>query len=264
MAKVKEKLFKCYFCKNKSLKGEMERIETGKKTKQGGKIFRYYHPECMKIKKQNKLKGERRTCAYVNESNEHKNGKEFILEWITKGKILIDQFGNEINVNGDFYSVESPVTKEYGKMIPYEGNTCESYFSYYDLIKYNDDKKITNLNELRSRIGYKKHKVGENQYKLHPCISCPFNRLNYKMVFDIGIGMNGKYKTAIEILNTSKVKDYKLKYCIKNNIELIEIRVDEISKCKDDDQLNCNRLWWKDENDKVHIADEYKNLNIHF
>jgi hypothetical protein len=248
MTKEKVKLFKCYYCRSGSPKDGMIKVDSKSKTKNGGSIHRYYHPECLSVSKQNKVNENRRTGAYSNESVSHKQGKEMVLKWIQEGSHLIDQFGNEIMLNGDFYKIESPVTKEYKNLIPSQSDTCISCFKNYDLIQYDDDEMI-NLNELYERTGCHK------KDNLHTCIKCPFNKLSYKMIFDIGIGLEGKYITAIEILNTSKVKDYKLKYCISNRIELFEISVDEIENNRPE-QIKCNRLWWI-ENGKVVILDDY-------
>lgn len=212
----------------------------------------------MTIQSQNRVMGDKRTTAYSNESDLHVQGKEIVLEYLRNGLGIFDQFGDKVSIKGDFYATESPVTKEHGKYIPFTGNTCIECFSNYKLIEHSDENNIENIHKLRLRTGYKNHEISENEYTLHPCIKCPFNKLNYRMVFDIGIGINGLYVAGIEILNSSRVKDYKLKYCIDNNIELIEIKVENIEKYKTQkDQLRCIRLWWKDASGKIHIADEY-------
>jgi len=126
---------------------------------------------------------------------------------------------------------------------------------YNHVLKYNYKKKnCIDLNKPNDKLSGK--------FKIHPCNSCKYRgNLNYKFVFDIGIGHKGNYTAAIEILNKSTVKDEKLLYCIKNNINLFEIKAETILKeIENPKYIKCQRLWWKDENGNINVADQYSHL----
>ncbi|WP_299831324.1 hypothetical protein [uncultured Metabacillus sp.] len=246
--KSKVEMRYCYKCKTKSPKEELTIVNTGKKSKTGGDVIRYYHNECMTVEKVNKSKGERRTGSWNNESDVHKSFKDKLFNMIINKEIkLYDQFGKEIIFkDNSFISTETPVSKEYGKEIPYV-SSCKPCLDKFEL-EYNE--------EVEKRIDPKVVKSCYNSYKIHPCIGCIFNKQNYISVFDIGAGKDKEYTTAIEVLNTSRVKEYKLKYCIKNNIELFEVNVNDIED-ELDDTLVLQRLWWIDNKGKIIIHKDY-------
>lgn len=248
----KEKLIVCYQCRTKSNKDELIRIETNKKTKQGLSIFRYYHPECLQVSKVNKSKKERRTSAFSNESVSHVTMKESIYSLLKDGNlVLIDQFNNKIKFNSNTkFIMESPVTLQHQNIIPYysEGS-CNICFDEFGIGEYVNNILI-NEDQLDERV-----LACRESEDIHPCIKCPFNKLKYISIFDIGIIEDNRYIGAIEILRTSKTKKYKLEYCIKNNIPLYEIKTDiDISN----NVVNCNKLWWKKENGQIKVIDTYE------
>jgi hypothetical protein len=189
----------------------MIRIDTGKTTKKGVGIIKFYHKECLQISNQNKASNERRSSAYSKESDTHENLKNVIYKKLINGDLnLVDQFGMYIQFNKEsFVAIESPVIVELQNRLPfYDKESCKLCFKEYNL----ENSEITSLLD---RTGHSNYIDGDNHYSLHPCIKCPFNKNTYKHIFDIGIGYNGKYTDVIEILHTSKCKSNKIKYCIQ-------------------------------------------------
>jgi hypothetical protein len=245
MSKVK--LFKCYYCRRKSEKENMI-AEEGRPTKSGGKTTRYFHEECKRVQMMNKKNRTTRTGIGNTEGEKHSQLKLDIRKFISKNKlVLVDQFENEIEVEGELVKYESPVVEEYVGKAPFNNNeSCNNCFSKYEI-----DEGM--YGKLRKRVcDLKEVKQGE-----HPCIRCPFNTLKYYYLFDVGIASNGIYTDVIEVLHSSRVKKGKLTYCIKNNINLFE--VDTVEEIKDD-KLKVNRLWWIDNNEKICIHDDYIDL----
>lgn len=243
--KVKESLFKCYHCRTKSKKEDLIRIEMENKLKKGTTLIRYYHSECKMISELNKKNKEGRTCTYSNESVTHLSMKEDLYKMIKLNKLkMVDQHENEIMINSKvIVTMEAPVTLQHDKVAPYfSKDSCKFCFNSIGLSGY--DEAILNERILNCR----------ESEGTHPCIKCPFNKLNYISVFDIGIIENGKYIAAIEVLHTSKIKKYKLDYCIKNDIKLYEI---DSYEGFNGEKVRCTDVWWKDEEGKIEISDKY-------
>lgn len=255
---VKERLFACYFCKTKSKKDYLIKVKTGKVTKSGQETIRFYHADCKIAEDNKKNKGFIKTGAYANESKFHNDGKELVIELLNSKVSIVDQSSKNIEFKGDFIAAESPVVKEFGNTVPFHGDTCVECFKKYDLLDYDENGVVNNQEALIRMTCHDKYMIIENQYKLHPCIKCPLNNLKFNMIFDIGIGNESGYTAAIEILNTSKIKDYKLKYCIDQNIDLFEVSVEELERYRNEQNtLVLNRIWWKDSKGNVQIHKSY-------
>lgn len=237
-------LRKCYYCKRGDDKSEMIQEEHHRNEKL---VYRYYHNECKYIETENRLGKKRRTRFGNTEGKEHSEYKKKIYKLLSKRKLkLIDQFGNEIHMEGELF-MESPLSREYKNQAPFnDKSTCNQCFS-----KYGMGLNTDHCNMLRNRIvDYKPIKNGD-----HPCLECPFNMLGFKFVFDLAFASNGHYHTAIEILNTSKCKKEKLLHCIKHKINLYEVKIDKELK---DGVLNVQSLWWINDSGIIEIHNSYK------
>lgn len=196
----------------------------------------------------------------VNESYKHKLAKELLFNWIVVNNTdLIDQFNNSHYIDDDFVAVESPVFKELGEgWVPYHQiGSCDDCLS--DITEHQWEGHISAIENKNIRPLDTRTLSG--CYFNHPCNECDFNKLyTYQFIFDIGIGHEGNYINAIEVLNTSKVSDKKLIYCIRNNINLFEVKADWVLKqTKIPKNIKANRLWWR-ENGEVFISDHYRHL----
>lgn len=202
----------------------------------------------------------------VHESYKHKLAKELVFEWLTStDTVLIDQFKKTHVTIGEFIAIESPVTTSYDTCVPYhDAGSCEGCFPQELMDEnYNFPKELYSKLKAKERITGKMDEddiINGGFFKLHRRIDCPFNKFKYKFIFDIGMGSEATYHTAVEITNTSKVTDKKLLYCIRNRIDLFEVQANAVlRKTKRPKYLKCKRLWWM-EDDKYYVADSYSHL----
>jgi hypothetical protein len=188
------------------------------------------------------------------ESYKHKLSKELLFKWIVEGNIcFVDQFQEEHFVLDDFVAIESPVYKHMDNgWVPYhQAGSCDFCFP--------DD----NFDFHSSQIDHDKYLVGKppedrclgGYYSSHPCNNCVYRDIyKNKFIFDIGVGHEGMYTYAIEIVHKNKVAENKLLYCIKNDIILLEVKAESILKqVKVPDSLKCESLW-KREGNKIFIS----------
>ncbi|WP_216638211.1 hypothetical protein, partial [Brevibacillus brevis] len=218
----------------------------------------YYHSDCKNINEFNRSTNNGR---YKNETRSHLGAKRKIFELLLDESIsLIDQNYNIITLDMEFVAIESPVTNLHKNRIPFINlKECANCVNQYKKVNdFNIGSKREFFDKLN--IASYKHKSGNEIYYQHPCLNCPFNNLKYRYVFDIGIGKNGYYTGAIEILHTSEIKKEKILFCIENNIELIEFPSTIIKVKNENKELNCERIWWKDEKDQIHISNKYSRL----
>jgi hypothetical protein len=220
----------------------------------------------------------------INEGKKHLEAKSKLFERIVDDNIIfLDQFQNKLYLSSwEFAAMESYVYKDIGIAEPYSSGYCTGCMpspdsklfnfsqEYYELISSDDfNGKIPEKDEVilefynrrMSRIFNRRFEnsaefnkniyilVPENDitaFNSHPCNLCKYkNNIHIRFIFDIGLSHEGAYKTAIEIMNTSPVKKNKLDFCMKNDINLIEINANDILNLNDGDKyLNCRRLWY--------------------
>jgi hypothetical protein len=247
---------KCFICSTKGNKSEMIREEI---TKNNITKIKYYHPDCKNIKE---LNYHSNNSIYRKESKKHNGAKRKILESLINNDILlIDQNNKYITFDMDFMAIESPVSTSHKNKIPFiDLKDCSICVKKYKRNYHFDIKTKEEFFE-RLNISSYKHKSEKEVYYQHPCLNCPFNNLKYKHIFDIGLGKEGYYTGAIEILHTSKIKRNKILFCIENNIELIEIPSTVVNT--KDKEISCERIWWKDKDGEIHLSSRYCDLFAH-
>ena len=170
------------------------------------------------------------------ESNTHYKAKMQLFDYILQGKIKIkDNHNNTYNIfqgeyDTEFLHIESFIVK------PIQ---CKTYinsvmFSNPDLpcVKYfNFNKK-----EHRLLCDQKSYYGAIENIPCRKCIEINLgNNKDYKNHFigftpDIAFGYNGEHKVWLEINYTHPCSDGKINYCKNNNITLLEIDVNDISK----------------------------------
>ena len=84
--------------------------------------------------------------------------------------------------------------------------------------------------------------------------------MKYNFVFDIGLGSNGVYHTAIELTHTHKIDKRKIQYCINNNIQLLEIKTLPVYNNQKEKTIQCSKVWERDINGVLTVSDKYKKL----
>jgi hypothetical protein len=244
------KKFICYLCSTHGIKDEMIREQVSPNTS------RYYHKDCKNI---NTLNKSIHSGLHRKESKKHQGSKRVIFELLTNGdRVLIDQHLQQVNLDFDFIAVESPVTHIHKNKIPFlDIHDCTSCIEQY---KKDNEFNLETVEEFHNQINVNAYKsvTTQDYFYQHPCLNCPFNHLRYKYIFDVGIGKEGNYTAAFEILHTSKISKNKIIYCINNDIQLFEIHT--IEARKKNKKLKCERVWWKDAEGNIQICVSYKGL----
>ncbi|MFK3936654.1 hypothetical protein ACI2JA_03940 [Alkalihalobacillus sp. NPDC078783] len=218
--------------------------------RRGKKVKYFYHTECKAIKDNKDLVSSK---PLSNETKIHSKSKLGLHEAIVKNNCeLVDQFKNAHKLIGNYSSTEFPVYVEYDQLPYFDKSSCDSCITKC----LGENNNHVNNGEKIKIDTYKRTIEGEH-HKEHPCNRCVFNKdLTHIVIFDIAFADKGRVTDAIEVKKSSGVSKRKLVYCIKNNIRLYEVDVDQEIIDRKSRKVNCHLIWWR-ENEKLMIAERY-------
>lgn len=185
------------------------------------------------------------------ESDRHLNAKEKLFNLISEKKINItDNFENKHIIfkgenQDEFLHVESFIIRPENE----KTYVNSAFFSNKDLpcVKYLTFKGNARL-LCDQRSSYGAHDNLPCKYCLEMNLSSnEKNKTKIGYTPDVSFGYDGKHKVWLEILYTHACSDHKIRYCVENNIVLLEISVEEIENLTGG-TLKFNNLTsaWKD------------------